>query len=156
RVRRRQAPGHLPRDVEHLAFGQRSADETIAQRLTYKPFGDDIRLPVGGADVEHREDVRVIELACGTRLDFKAPESIGIAGVLGGQYLQRDVAPEPGVVGEEHFAHTTGARERVDFVRSEASARLQRHARAGLWISRSARRPAEAAARKQVQMDVKY
>ena len=70
----------------------------------------------------------MIELARGARLDLEPPQAIRIAGVLGRQDLQRDVAPEPRVVREVHLAHAARAEQRLDLVRSDTGSWLEGHA----------------------------
>ena len=53
------------RALPRSATGPRT--EALAQRLAFQPLGDDLRLAVVGADVEDRQDVRVIELASRAR-----------------------------------------------------------------------------------------
>jgi hypothetical protein len=54
-----------------------------------------------------------------TRLLLETRAAFGIAGNLGGEDLERDLAPELGVAGTVHLAHATFAEESRDVVVGE-------------------------------------
>ena len=54
-------------------------------------------------------DVRVIERGERLRLAVEARQTVGIERELGGQDLQGDVAPELGIAGAVHLAHSARA-----------------------------------------------
>ena len=56
------------------------------------------------------------------RFSLEARQAIGIARPLGGQQLERDVAPEPGVARPIHPAHPAGAEKALHVVVTDALA----------------------------------
>ena len=74
-----------------------------------------------------RDDVRVVERRDGAGLSLKAREPIRIAGQIGRQDLERDIAAEPRIAGAIHLAHPAGAQQRDDFKRTEAGPRRECH-----------------------------
>jgi hypothetical protein len=74
-------------------------------------------------------DVGVIQRGERLRFPLKAGEAIWIRGEGVGQQLQRDVATQLDVPGAVHLAHAAAPEQRLDLVRTEASARLKGQAR---------------------------
>ena len=87
--------------------------------LALEQLRDDVRLPVGRADVVNAQDVGMRELARGLGLDLEAAEPLRIGGEAGGQGLDRHLAAEPRIASAIDLAHPAGADWRDDFVRSE-------------------------------------
>ena len=77
-VRRRQPARYLNCVLENLADGQRSAADTLAERLPVEEFGNDVRRALMRADVVDREDVGMIERRGGARLLFEPRQAIRI------------------------------------------------------------------------------
>jgi hypothetical protein len=90
-----QRLGHLPRDLEHFALGQRPA---FAEEVERRDAGDELhRVPVravGLADVDDLDDVRVVELRRDPRLGDEPLRQDGVGRVLGPKDLDRDDAVE--------------------------------------------------------------
>ena len=63
---------------------------------------------------------------------IEAQHAGGVAGEIGRQQLQRDLAPESHLGGEPHLAHPARAERTHDFVGVEPGTGLERHERAGL------------------------
>jgi hypothetical protein len=68
------------------------------------------------------------------RFTFEAREPIRIEGKLVRQNLQCDIAVQLAVAGAIHFAHAPGADQPEDFIGAKASAGLERHGPAGLYV----------------------
>ena len=73
------------------------------------------------------QDVRMVELTGGPRLDLEPAHPIGVISKARGQDLHGDVAPEPRIVREEHLAHAARAEQRANLVGADASAWTDRH-----------------------------
>ena len=65
------------------------------------------------------DDVGVVERRGGAGLAVEAIDVGLVEGLLGGQHLDRDAAPELRVFGEEHLPHAAGADLVEDAVRAE-------------------------------------
>ena len=81
------------------------------------------------ADVVERADVGMIELRNHARLAVEALAKLSICGELGRERLDRDDAVESRVAGFVDLAHAARARGCDDFIRPEASTRVERHER---------------------------
>src|ERR1022692_262656 len=79
----------------------------------------------------------MIEGGCGAPLPLEPPDAIWIAGERRREYLQRNIALEPHIVGAIHLAHASGADGREDFVGPESCAGRERHAQHSAKFSRS-------------------
>src|SRR6185436_11304683 len=96
--------------------------QAVAQRLALEQLHhrvDDARFV---ADVVDGEDVGMIERGHRPRLALEAREAIGGGVGLRGKDLDRDLAPEPRVVGAIDLAHAAPADRAEDLVRAEAGA----------------------------------
>ena len=111
-MRRRQAIGDLHRQIQELA---RALDGRHRRPL------DELHDEVVCPDVVELTDVGVIQRCDGLRLFLEALAELLV------RHLDGDGAIEPRVAGSVHFAHAAGTNGREDFVRAEASARLQCH-----------------------------
>ena len=67
-------------------------------------------------------DVGMVQRRENLRFPFETAEPIGVVGKGGGQYLDRDVAIEPGIARAIDLAHAAGAEGREDFIGTEARA----------------------------------
>ena len=86
---------HLAGNRERLGDRQRTPCDPIRERVALDVFehqGADAR---GVLDAVNRGDVRMVERGQQPRFALEAGQAIGIAGPLGRQQLERDVAPEP-------------------------------------------------------------
>jgi len=72
-----------------------------------------------GADVVNDGDVGVVERRGCFGLLLEARQALGLRGELGGQHLDRDLAPEACVLREVHRAHAAGAEGFEDLVGTE-------------------------------------
>ena len=124
---RRQASRHLNRVLDGLADGQRPARETLPQCLPIEHLGDDVGRRLVLADVEDREDVRMIERGGRAGFLLESLQAFRIAGHASGQHLDRHVAPEPRISRAIHLAHPAGAKRGQNFIRPEAGAGSEGH-----------------------------
>ena len=109
--RQRQAAGRNQR-VERLALDELHRQETDAVGFLGRVDGD---------------DVRVIEGGDGAGFAREAFEPRRIAGHVGRQHLERDVAAEPRIVRAIHLAHAACAERGDDLIRADAGSRVQCH-----------------------------
>ena len=86
---------------------------TGAKALTVDEFRGDEVSSTSFVDAVDREDVRVIERGCRSRLLLKAAQAIVVLRLLGRKELERNLATERGVVREIDLAHTAGAKLRT-------------------------------------------
>ena len=68
------------------------------------------------APVEHRDDVRVVQVGGGLRLAAEAGDEGGVVGELGEQHLDRHRPVELEVAGEEHLGHAAPPESAVQLV----------------------------------------
>ena len=126
-VRRREAGGDLPAEVDRLGRGQRPGREPRRERLAFQELGDEVRRAVVRAEIEDREDVRMIERARRVRLAHEALQPVGVSGEGRGQHFDRDVTIEARVPGPVDLAHAPVAERRDDLVGAEPGAGTDRH-----------------------------
>ena len=125
-VRRREAVRDVKRQLNRLADRHRARVQTFPKRLAFEQLRhDEGRIGIR-ADVEHGEDVRVIQRRRGAGFLLESMKAIDAAGKCAGQYFDRDVTPEAPIACTVHLAHAACADGGHDLVRPEASARLQR------------------------------
>ena len=107
----------LDRDVDRPQLIDRSLlPDQLLERAAREVLHRDVVRVVVLAAVVDADDVRVLEAGGGLGL---APEALDEARVLGEpvvQELQRDLAPELLVLGEEHIGHASGAEPGDDLV----------------------------------------
>ena len=84
------------------------------------------------ADVEDGEDVGMIERGDGASFLLEANQAIAFEREGFGKDFQRDFAAEARIAGPRHFAHSTGAERRDDFVGAKLCGGRQRHVSRGL------------------------
>ena len=81
------------------------------------------------ADVEHRQDVRVIERRGCAGLLLETVQAVGVQGIRRGEHFDRHIAAQPRIARPVDLSHAPGANGADDFVRSEMDARGKGHAR---------------------------
>ena len=97
--------------------------QPLAQRLALEQFEDDVSGPVLGTDVVDGEDVGMIQGGNRRGLLLEAVQAVEIGGAVGGDHLDRDVAPEPRVPGAVNLAHPSRPERGQKFVWTETAAR---------------------------------
>jgi hypothetical protein len=122
-----QAVRRLDRKIEKLLHGEGARRDQLAEAPPrYKLHGDVVH-GVRGAHVVDGDDARVVEGGGGAGLLLEALASLGIAGHLGGQDLDGDVAAELAVPGPVDLSRPPRAQRREDLIRSDASSRQEGH-----------------------------
>ncbi len=89
------------------------------QRLALDELRGDEARAVDLPRVVHRDDVGVIERRDAARLAVESFDELLCGKALRGEHLQRELAPEPGVLGEEYLSHPAGSEWRDDAVVSQ-------------------------------------
>ncbi len=117
--------GQLPRGVQALAQRQRAALQPLLQSLALQQLGDHVGHAVLGADVEHREDVGMVEGAGRARLVLEAAKLRLVGQAVPRQDLDGDLAAQPRIARPVHLSHAAGAEQFQDLVGSQARARLE-------------------------------
>jgi hypothetical protein len=119
-VRRVQRLRHLPEDGDCALRLERSLlGEKLGQiRALDVPHGQEEQ-PFLLARLQDGDDVRVVEGGGDPRLAQETLTKPLILGELGGNHLERDLAPEPRVFGAVDRAHPPTADERLDSVPGE-------------------------------------
>ena len=112
-----QRLGDLSAVAQNLVDRQRTAAQTIGQRLAIEQLHDQIVL----ADVIERADVRMIELRDRLRFALESQLEVRAVGQLRRQNLDCHLTIEPCVASAVHVAHPARADRREDLVRPEPS-----------------------------------
>jgi hypothetical protein len=104
-VRRRQGPRHLRRQFDRRAHRQPSAGEARAECLAFEQLRDDVRAVrrAARADIEDRQDVRVVERGGGPRLLLEPRQTVGVGGGFRGDDLDRHLAAQAGITRPVHL-----------------------------------------------------
>jgi hypothetical protein len=87
---------------------QWSFEQSPAKGFALEQLTDDVRRSFVETEVINGDDVGMIQCRCGTSFQFESTEMIGIAGGIGPNQFQGDVALQPFVASPENLAH--GAR----------------------------------------------
>ena len=122
-VRRVERLGDLHPVLDGLPVGQRAAVEPRAQRLAIEHLGDEIRDAVRRTDVEHRNDVGMIQAAGGARFAAEPRARFPGRSAVRRRNLHRHVAAEAGIMGAIDLAHPSGAEQLDDLIRPQPAAR---------------------------------
>ena len=104
-----QCGGDLAGVTHQLLNRQRPAPQLAPQRLAAQHLHDDADGAVAVDDVMDGGDVGVIELRRGARLPQQLARVRRVEREVGRQHLDRDVAFEAAVVGDEDAAHAAAA-----------------------------------------------
>ena len=83
--------------------------------------------PSGDLDLVNRDDVRMAESGCRPRLLDESAATVLVGDAIGGQHLDRDVAPEPWVARAVDLAHAPGADKAKNLVGAEPTTGMQYH-----------------------------
>ena len=126
-VRRRHPAGDLLRVSHGLPQCQRTGGQRASQRLALEQLGHDVRLPFEGAGVVDGDDVGVVERGGRARFLLEALQPRVIRREGRRQDLDRHVAAETQVAGPIYLAHSAGADQRRNLVRSESGTRRKGH-----------------------------
>ncbi len=130
-VGRRQAVRNLQRVIQSLACSIAShRSKTLAQRLAFQQFGDDVRRAFMRADVEYRKDVGMVQRRGGQCLLLKAAQAVRVAGNSERQNLEGDFPFETSVTSPIDFAHAPRTERANDLIRAKFRSRSQIHSQA--------------------------
>ena len=100
-----------------LADAQPLAREPPRQRLAVEELHHDVRdFVLDHPDVDHLDDVRVMDGGGGARLVDEARDQAGTLEVLALEQLHRDAAPQYRVLGQVHDAHRSVAHQLAQLV----------------------------------------
>ena len=115
----RESPSAIWTLISSVRLAGIRPDELIAERPSVDVLHRDEQVPVVGADVVDRNDVRVIQRGGGAGFLLEAGAALGIGGELA-EHLDHDLAAEPAIVRCVDLAHASGADRREDLVGTEA------------------------------------
>src|SRR5262249_4681868 len=120
-----QRRSDLHSQIEHLIECQWLAVHVLVQRPAREQLHDEEPPPVVLSYIVDCADVRIVQRGCGVYFSLEALHCGPFSGEVRTQNLDCHVSIEPCVNGTVHFAHSTGANERFNFVRAQADARRQ-------------------------------
>ena len=109
RVRGRERVGDGDGDPQRFAEAHALPWDQRIDALAGHVLHHDEVVILGGVDLVNRDDVRMIERRCGLRFLDEAAAAALIRHAIGGQHLDRDVAPQPWVARAIDLAHAPGA-----------------------------------------------
>ena len=109
RVRLVERIGDLHGDVERLGHGQGPAGDPLRQQLALHVLHRDEQVGAVLDQVVGDRHVRRAQHRGGPRLAHEPGPGFGVRGVGRRQELERDLAAQAGVLGQEHLAHAAGA-----------------------------------------------
>ena len=117
RVRRRHRARRLDRDVDGLADAHPLAREPPRQRLAVQELHHDVRdFVLDHPDVDHLDDVRVMDGGGRARLIDEPQHQAGTLEVLALQHLHCDAAPQYRMLRQVHDAHRPVADQLAELV----------------------------------------
>jgi hypothetical protein len=118
-VSRPQGIGQGDRQLEQPLGGEALLGDQLVQAVSLDMgHGEEVN-PVRLLDREDGDDIRVIEGGQGPGLPLQALQTVGIAGQIGRQDLERHPALELGVLGQVDLPHPAGAQPGSDPVVGE-------------------------------------
>lgn len=126
-VRCREAVEDLHRQRDRFIRLRCATAQPLPERLTFEQLRDGISMPVVGADVENRKDVRVGKRSDCARLPFESCEGVATVAHRVGEHLHSHHTPEPLIVRAVNLSHPAGAERRNDAVRTKTRAHRQAH-----------------------------
>jgi hypothetical protein len=105
-----------------VAESDRSASQSLSQRLAGRQLHDQERLAVGSIETVNRRNVGVTERGQEARFPLESRQSIRVAEMERLQQLDRNLALEVQIASAVHLAHTASPDGRDDLVRTESRA----------------------------------
>jgi hypothetical protein len=133
-VRRREAVRDLDSILDGFALGHRTAVEHRAQSFALQQLGDQKRRAVMLPDVEHGQNVGMIQRRYRARLLLKATQAIAFAGKRLGKNFEGDITAQTRIFCAIHFSHAARAKRTEDFVGTEFRTGGERHPFASLYM----------------------
>ena len=137
-VRLVQAIEHLREDLHGGGGRQRPFLEALLERLTLDELHREEELALGGlSEVEHADDVRVLEPGDELGLALEAAPHVGVGREGAPEQLERDGALQVHVLGAVDIAHATAGEVGLDAEAAvDEEAGLKQLARAVAWRGR--------------------
>ena len=129
RMRGRERVGDGDGDAERFAEAHALPWDQRIDALAGHVLHHDEIVILGGVDLVNRDDVRMIERRCRLRFLDEAAAAALIRDAIGGQHLDRDVAPQPWVPRAIDLAHAPGTDQTENVVAAEPCTGLQGHER---------------------------
>ena len=135
-VRGLEGLGKLPADADALADRESGVTARAAFHLCVNQARERVALyqlhhepahTVALLEAVDLRDVGMIQRREGLGLALESRQALGVGGEGRRKDLDRDVAVEPPVVRAVDFSHAASTQWRDDFVRTQATARRQRH-----------------------------
>ena len=108
-----QGIGNLPRTLQGITDGERTARDSRRQRLTVRQLHYDCVQSVGLLETVNSRDVGVVQGGEDASFALEPREPIRIGRERGRQELDRDVTAKPRVAGAIDLAHPAGADQRL-------------------------------------------
>jgi hypothetical protein len=105
--------------IERLARWKRTLRQPLAKRDAFEQLGHDVRGVPVAPHVVQREDVGMRQGSDGASFALEPRQRLRVAGQIGREELDRDVAPETRVACAKYLAHAPTAERRDEFVRAE-------------------------------------
>jgi hypothetical protein len=127
-VGRHQGIGDPERPVEELPELQAVTPEKLRESATIHKLHGEEDDPFHLLHRMQRDDVGVVEGRDGPRLALEARAAPGVDRYLGGKGLERDAAPQAGILGQVHDPHPTLPDLALDAVVGDRLSRFQGHA----------------------------
>ncbi len=121
-VRRVECLGDLHAVLDRLSIRDRPPVEACAQRFSFEHLGHEVGDSLRRTDVEHRNDVGMIQAAGGAGFAAEPRDALRVVG-RAAEDLDGDVPAQPGIVRAIHFAHPSGAEQLDDLIRTKPAAR---------------------------------
>ena len=101
--------GDLHADLERLGHRQRPARHPVGEQFALDVLHRDEEVGAVLDQVVGDGDVGRAQHRGGPRLADEPGARVAVLGIGRGQELERDLSPEPGVLGQEHLAHAARA-----------------------------------------------
>ena len=112
---------NLRSDLEHVGHRHAATRDELIERAPRDQLHHHVGDVSIGPEVVHGDDVWMIERGDGARLLHEADLAIAVRHHLGAQHLQRDVAPQPGIVRPVDGAHAALAQHADQLVGADAT-----------------------------------
>jgi hypothetical protein len=122
-----QAFSNLTKERDGFVDGDRTACDTLRQRLAFHELHDEEPLAIVLLQSMQRGDVRVIELSQEPRLSLESVHAFLVRRELLGLDLDRHVPTELRVLRSIHFTHTALANGLGDLEVTETGTSTERH-----------------------------
>ena len=122
RVRRPQPFRDARRHLDGLTPRHGTSRQSRPQAFTLEQLDDGDWLAVDDGELVDCHDVLMRERRDGARFVLEPRPHFRIAREMSRQDLQRDVAPQTGIVSPIHLSHTAGPDEGLHFILRESSA----------------------------------